>query len=109
MQDLLKVDEVVPITTRRWLVRGRAWQTLQVRDQIYVAVGRSYKSVTENNRAESILVDQGVISLDQPFTIVSISTYRHNVHTLDKGLTGEIVLEGEDGTVLKDNTLLVKP
>ena len=108
MQDVFEVGEVVPITTHRWLVRGQAWQTFRVGDQMYAAVGRSYKTVIENDRAEGFLVDPGVVSREQPFTVISVSIYRRDIDTLYRGLTGEIILEGEGGEILKENTLLVK-
>ena len=76
--------------------------------RLYAAPGRSYKTVIENKRAESILVDPGVVSLDQPFTVMSVSIYGRDIDELGKGYTGEIVLEGEDGDLLKENMLLVK-
>lgn len=108
MQDVLKVDEVSYINGNRWLVKGRAWEELHVGDTVYSAVGREYKTIIEKDRAYSILLESDEDLIPHAFTIVAISTYRRDVELLDKGLTGELMIEGAHGEDLEKTSLLVK-
>jgi hypothetical protein len=107
MQDVFEVVEVSYIVGNQWRVRGRAWQTIEVGETVFSAVGRVYKTSIENDKVQSTLFEPEGGPTLYPFKIVLISFYWREVDKLDRGHAGVIVLEGEHGETLLDTKLLV--
>jgi hypothetical protein len=109
MQDIFIVEEVSHIAGQQWLIKGIAWQTMQVGEVVRSAVGRSYMITREGDRMYRVLhePEEGPALYD--FKIVAISLYKREIDQLHKGMAGEIVLEGEHGETLLDTKLLVIP
>lgn len=92
MKDAFMIVEVSPTTANQWLVRGRAYDDVKVDETIFVVSSRI-----------------GNIDSLHPFKIVGCSTYGKTIDFLNAGLTGDLLLEGAHGEVLKDTGMLVKP
>ena len=107
MLDVFEVVDVSTLSNEQWLVRGRAWQTINIGDIVYSAVGRSYSVVREGDSV-SIKVQE----IDQPvnfypFIVTAISTYGKEIEQIGGTLTGNLVVKGEQGSELKKTKLLV--
>lgn len=81
--------EAVAQTQSDWLVRGRAYEEIHVGDVVYFDVATPK-------------TDNGPIS----FAIVSIRTYGKDTPLLSGMWTGEIVLRGEYGNLIREHQKL---
>ena len=107
--DIFEIEEAVQLTVNRWSVIGRAWETIEKGETVYAAPGRTYQIIVENNKAYSRYFEpeEGVSFF--PFRITSILIFKREMSQLDRGVTGELLLEGEHGDTLKKTLLLVRP
>ena len=106
MIDVFEVAKVDIVADNRWRVDGRCLETLKLGDIVFSAVGRKYKFIREGDEIRNELI-QPQHMLTFPFTIVSIVSYNHQLEDLSGGMTGYVILEGTEGSALKDTNYLV--
>lgn len=107
MLDVFEVGEATEVSHDKWLVRGKAWQTIKVGDIVHCAVGRTYRLICNEDGIDSILVETDKPPVLQPFVVISISTYGREIEQIDRGITGDLIVKGEYGSLLQDTQLLV--
>lgn len=108
MDNVFQIDEALRRSVNQWIIKGRAMQELVIGETIFGALGRTYEIIIEPNKVYGILHEpEGGPSLS-PFKIIAISTYGRDIDQLGAGLTGTLVLEGEQGETLLDTKYLVK-
>lgn len=107
MEDVFDIDEASPLSDNQWQIKGKAWQTLQVGEIVYGAVGRTYEYIREPDKIYHILHEPEGGAKLYPFQIVAISTYGRGIDFLSRGLTGTLTLEGDNGETLLDTKYLV--
>jgi len=87
-QVVFNVDTVEPAGPGRWRVAGRAYEDVTVGETVFPG----------GPAAEPPLTGKAPMGA---YEVVSISTYGHDLPTLNRMLTGLLLLEGpEDGGIL---------
>jgi hypothetical protein len=81
------VEEANLIGDELWLVRGKAYETVRVGDVLVVPVD--------------------VRGTDIQFKVVSLSTHSRKVQTFSAMSTGDMILSGPNGDVLKETSWLL--
>lgn len=109
MFGVFEVVEVSPITEEQWRVRGRALRTITVGDTVFGARGKSYKIIHEQDSMSGVPLETEHSLELRPFVVIAVSTYGVEIDALDRGLTGDVVLQGREGEVLEETKLLIMP
>lgn len=85
------VVTVAPLgAENQWLVRGRAYNDVQINDMLYL---------------ESVDAEIGQES--HAFKVERIVTYGTEVPELSRIMTGDLTLRGEHGDLIRENMILV--
>jgi hypothetical protein len=90
-KEIFAIEDVLPVDTNAWRVKGRAYEDLKVGDVVTISEksqGRTIRELTQ-------------------YVVDAISTYGKSVDTLNQMLTGELLLRGTNGEKLKAERMLV--
>jgi hypothetical protein len=89
--DTFLVVEVYPIKANTWLVRGRAYEDIQLGDVVFAKQPMPASSEAVN-----------------PFRVVAISSYGGELDVLGRMMTGDLTVRGDDGDQLKSSKMLLR-
>ena len=82
------IDRAVSMGGSKWKVDGRAYLDVRVGDTLNI-----------HGKEETA---------HRPFVVTAISAYGREIPELSRGLTGSLIIEGENGDLLKDASALIR-
>lgn len=70
-------------------------------------IGRAINDIYIGDRLEIRLPDETSMGDDGSFVVIAIELYNRSAPILERGMTGRLTLEGDQGDLLKDTRFLV--